>query len=727
MATLILSAVGTAIGGPLGGSIGAVIGSQIDRAVFKPGSREGARLKELRVTASTYGEPIPRHFGKIRSAGTIVWSTDLVESTEKRSGGKGQPSVTTASYAVSFAVALASRPILGIGRIWADGNLLRGAEGDLKVGGSLRIYDGYGDQQPDPLLASALGAQCPAFRGTAYCVFESLQLAEFSNRFPALTFEILADEAGVALRELIQPAVPASDINRPLPNLVGFSDNGGGIAANLDTIDQVYPLTCDATVRQLSITAADAAVANPVVLPEAAADPQGDSFATLSGESRRRQVNGNEIPEAVRYYDLSRDYQAGLQRADGRARAGRSRILEFPGALEAEAARDLANKAAERAAFASERLSWRLPELDCGLSPGMVVRVPRRAGLWRIEEWEWRETGVELQLLRLPHGSGRQQAADSGTIVAPADLLATPTFLLAVELPWDGQGSGTQRQVVAAGSSIGAGWTGAALYSVSGEALQPIGSLRRDRAVLGQLVAPLAPGSPIRFAPDAACEIELVSPDLALTSIGMDALTQGGNRAVLGEELIQFLGVERIGTSRWRLRGLLRGRGGTESRALVPHAAGTPFLLIPAGVDYVDAAALANAATLAALGLVDPAPVESEIIESGRTTRPLMPVHGRRTIKPDGAWEFSWVRRARAGWEWRDLVDLPLNEDAERYLVGVGDLTAPSLQWAVNVSGLLIEAGVVTMMQADHLGKNLWVRQIGSHGASDPLLLHTLN
>ena len=50
-------------------------------------------------------------------------------------GGKGKPKVTTYSYTASFAVALASRPIAGIGRIWADGNLLRGAAGDLKTGG----------------------------------------------------------------------------------------------------------------------------------------------------------------------------------------------------------------------------------------------------------------------------------------------------------------------------------------------------------------------------------------------------------------------------------------------------------------------------------------------------------------------------------------------------------------------------------------------------------------
>src|SRR5690606_38242840 len=121
--------------------------------------------------------PVPRHFGTMRAAGTVIWATDLVESRERNGGGKGRPATTSYSYSASFAVALASRPIRGLRRVWADGMLLRGAAGDLKVAGALRVHLGQGDQPPDPLIASAVGAaRCPAFRGLAYCVFEALQL-----------------------------------------------------------------------------------------------------------------------------------------------------------------------------------------------------------------------------------------------------------------------------------------------------------------------------------------------------------------------------------------------------------------------------------------------------------------------------------------------------------------------------------------------------------------------
>ena len=189
MATLLLSTVGTLVGGPLGGAIGALAGRAIDGAIIGGGKREGPRLKDVAVTTSSYGQPIPPHHGRMRSAGSIIWATDLVEHSAKKGGRKGQPSVTSYSYTTSFAVALSSRQILGVGRVWADGNLLRGEAGDLKVGGTMRLHSGWGDQAPDPLIAAAEGLdRCPAWRGLAYVVFEDLELTDFFNRIPALTF-----------------------------------------------------------------------------------------------------------------------------------------------------------------------------------------------------------------------------------------------------------------------------------------------------------------------------------------------------------------------------------------------------------------------------------------------------------------------------------------------------------------------------------------------------------
>src|SRR5688572_7607222 len=150
MATLVLSTVGTMLGGPVGGAIGSLLGQSIDQQLFGPGPRHGPRLGDLAVQSSTYGSAIPRLFGTIRVAGSIVWSTDLKEDSQTQ-GAKGQPDSVTYSYSVSFAVALSCRRINRIKRIWADGKLLRGAGGDFKVSTGFRFHPGSEDQQVDPL------------------------------------------------------------------------------------------------------------------------------------------------------------------------------------------------------------------------------------------------------------------------------------------------------------------------------------------------------------------------------------------------------------------------------------------------------------------------------------------------------------------------------------------------------------------------------------------------
>src|ERR1044072_1627505 len=147
MATLILPAVGPAVGGPIGGAIGAILGQAVDQRIFAPKARHGPRLGDLAVQTSSYGNAIPKLFGTMRVAGTVIWATDLMEQRSSSGGGKGRPKTVNYSYSASFAVALSARPIRGVGRIGADGKLLRGAAGDFKSAtGGYRLYLGDEDQ-----------------------------------------------------------------------------------------------------------------------------------------------------------------------------------------------------------------------------------------------------------------------------------------------------------------------------------------------------------------------------------------------------------------------------------------------------------------------------------------------------------------------------------------------------------------------------------------------------
>ncbi|KLI64851.1 phage tail protein [Aurantiacibacter marinus] len=723
MATLILSAAGTAIAGPIGGSIGSLIGSQIDASLFGPPDREGPRLSELKVTTSSYGAPISRHFGRMRAAGTIIWATDLKENKEKTSGGKGSPSTTTFSYSSSFAVALASRPIASLGRIWADGNLLRGAAGDLKVGGQMRLYTGRGDQQPDPLIASAEGNEAPGFRGFAYCVFEELQLADFGNRIPALTFEVVADNGDVSLTELVVPAAADVTIGRALPALEGYSDDGGSLVEILASIDRLYPLASNAGNDRLVLGDGDPSGAPIATLPEAIVDGQGDSFGGASGKAQRTRADETNIPAGLRYYDVGRDFQAGLQRAGGRASPGRNRIIEFPGALQAANAKSLADNAAARARWSQDRLAYRIAQIDPLIAPGDVVALPGKPGKWRIEAWEWRENGLELELMRLPQRKGIPSPTAAGRSLTQPDNIATPTLLEAFELPWDGVGVSDQRQVYVAASSSSSGWTGAALYAESGGSLSPIGVTGTQRSVIGTTLQPLPAMPAVLIDRHSRLVVGLGSVDQMLESRSIEDLAQGANRALVGHEIIQFGDATHLGDSNWQLSTLIRGRGGSEHEAMLGSPAGSRFVLLDDAPLVFNNAQLGQAAAIAAIGIADADPVTSEIAGSGTALRPLTPVHPGIARQSDGSLLLSWTRRSRGAWTWAGTVEVPLNEQTEAYEVGLGDADAPALSWQTSSPSLAFDPATMSRLQSAHSGAVIWVRQIGTFARSHPLFL----
>ena len=128
----------------------------------------------------------------MRTGGKIIWATEFREETRtthqdgggKGGGGGGGTEVTEYFYFANFAVGLCEGPIAGIGRIWADGKLLD------RDGVTLRAASGGEDQEPDSLIVAKGAGDAPAYRGTAYVVFEELPLRGFGNRIPQLSFEV---------------------------------------------------------------------------------------------------------------------------------------------------------------------------------------------------------------------------------------------------------------------------------------------------------------------------------------------------------------------------------------------------------------------------------------------------------------------------------------------------------------------------------------------------------
>ncbi|CAN5192421.1 hypothetical protein BH09PSE3_BH09PSE3_00820 [soil metagenome] len=721
MATLLLTAVGTAIGGPIGGAIGAILGQAADQRIFAPRGRQGPRLGDLSVQTSSYGSPIPRVFGTVRASGTVIWSTDLIEARGSQSNGKGKPKTTTFSYSASFAVALSAREILRVGRIWADGNLLRGAEGDFKTATGFRLMSGGEDQAIDPLIAAAEGiATTPAYRGCAVAVFEDFQLADYGNRIPTLSFEIVAEEGatGVAdiLTELSNGAI-AGGGDRVMQGLAVQGDSVRGVA---ETLAAALPVSLVDTGVVLKLAGDTEAVRVVDVNDFGAGVKAGPRVI----ENRRAATM---IPEvlSIAYYDVGRDFQAGVQRARREGGSRREDRIDLAASLSAGAAKRIAGERLTRMWRERRAVTVSLPWRAIDLRPGDLVSLGRPAGTWRIVAMAFEQMAVRLELLPQTAASAIVPVADPGRNVAQADVLHGATVLAVIDLPPLGNVADTVPQVVVAANGMSGGWRSAPLLASAdgGNSYEGIGATALA-ATMGVAETVLGAGSAQLIDRVHHVDVALVHAGLVLNDADQAALLTGANFAMLGREAIQFGKALPLGGARYRLSELWRGRRGTEA-AIEDHAAAESFVLIESDTLKLLPSALAvDGVKLLAAGIGDGAGVTAELAKTGASITPLSPVHMTVVSGADGVLRVAWKRRSREGWNWIDGIDVPLGEENERYrLTRVATGRADVVEDLTTSAWVYPPALLIADRAAGLIEVKIVVAQIGSRGVSAPTRL----
>jgi hypothetical protein len=255
MAQVALSGIGRAAGGAPGAMIGAFIGQRIDQAVLsslQPARQRGPRLDGLKLQSTSEGAPMACALGRARVVGQVIWAARFLEDRHTASAGKGGPRTVEYGYSLSFAVALCEGEIDGVGRIWADGQPM-----DLS-GVTMRVHRGSETQAPDPLIEAVEGS-APAYRGTAYVVFEDLPLGPFGNRLPQLAFEVFNRPSGAEARledrlegvclipaagEFVfatEPVLRREGLTRTTPENVHAGDGRTDLVVSLDHLQAQLP------------------------------------------------------------------------------------------------------------------------------------------------------------------------------------------------------------------------------------------------------------------------------------------------------------------------------------------------------------------------------------------------------------------------------------------------------------------------------------------------------
>lgn len=668
MATLVLGVVGRAVLGPVGGIVGTLLGGLIDQRLTGGRPRRSARAADPQVQAASYGEPIPVVRGRMRVSGNVIWAAPMRE-TPARSSKRGSSS---ASWSASFAVLLARGPILDIGRVWADGKLLRDASGRWLQPVTMRLLPGSERQPPDPLVAAA-ETVATAFRGLAVAVFEDLPLGEFGNRLPSLAFEVIVDDGAVDLGTAISAI--AAQAGAVLPAEGNFPQVSGlflGWPAPL--AEALAPAVQVAG----AVLAAGTALIGPG-RPVLALPPTGSANARPAGgddspRDRQQRAASASAVDAVElgYFDPARDYQPGLQRA--RLRPGaRVDSLALPLVLEAAAAKQLSQQRLLELSAARQRRTLHLPWRYLGLRPGDVLRIG--AEDWRLREVRFAGFVLSLDLVRVPARLAPMVQGDSGRSLVQADQPAGPTTLLALDLPPLPGELPTVPRLWLAGAGASPGWRRSPVQiSLDGGTSWQDAGIMPAAVPMGQAMTRLPMQRTAGWDRSSHVDVELLNDAMWLESRPAHSVLAGANLALMGDELIQFSNAEAIARRQFRLSGLLRGRRGSEW-AVSGHAAGERFVMIDPGamlavplpLEFLGQNVLLRAVGAGDL-MIDGGPLPVTVHVGAGGLKPLAPVH-LRARRLGGVLHAQWIAQSRAGFGWPDLTDVPSGESRSAYRV----------------------------------------------------------
>lgn len=193
------------------------------------------------------------------------------------------------------------------------------------------------------------------------------------------------------------------------------------------------------------------------------------------------------------------------------------------------------------------------------------------------------------------------QGIPAAPVTRPPSSVAGPTIIEFLDIPIL-RDTHDQLGFYLAVSGILPAWPGAYVeMSLDGGQNYIDGQTTRTGSVIGELVTALG-DHPHEF-PDTVnrCEIQIKTPNALLTSTNLAGMLNRRNRAIIGDEIVNFADVDEVTPGTWDVGHWLRGRLGTDA---VAHSIGERFVLldtamfIPAELTWLGRDLTFRAATL---------------------------------------------------------------------------------------------------------------------------------
>lgn len=660
--------------------------------------QQGPRLDDTGLIGSRYGAGIPVLHGRDRVPGNVIWGTPLreVATTNEQSAGKGQTvTTTTYQYYATFAALLCVgdddlRPL----RVWCDKKLMWEAPdttlhltGDFSGGGAFEFMPGGATQARSGVMEAVLGTDdTPAYRGRCVIVVSDLPVEQFGRRVPMVEVEIArgphdatAAIADVLLDLCTRAGLDAGevDVSDVSAEVHGVRLQPGPAAGIIGTIIDGLGLQAVGTGTQIAF--------RPVEQPVGPEIDEGELLAGGEGRFPIRRLREDVLPRsvAVSHYDPARDYQPGVQIQQRQSvRSVQATTLDAPIVLTVAEAFAAADALIYRAWVARTQYGpFGLPARYLGLEPGDVIGVTvdavrhevrlRRVEIGAHGALQCEGEAYDAAVLT---GAAGGTGGDFGGQSLP-DYGTTTLFILDVPAMTDAEAAQVGYRIAATGS--GAAWRAGALeVSVDdGTSWVPVTTLLAY-TVLGFGGATALPAPPAAIGAaniDITSTVQVTLVKGTLASVSDELLLSGANRAMLGDEIIQFGTATLDSGTTYTLSRLLRGRRGTEW-AMADHAADEPFVLLSGAPFVPQAAADLGAERLYRITPASGVPSSSVAFTlTGASARPFAPVLVAGARDGSNNLTISWTRRSRIGTELPDSGDIPLDEASQAYEVDILD------------------------------------------------------
>jgi hypothetical protein len=183
------------------------------------------------------------------------------------------------------------------------------------------------------------------------------------------------------------------------------------------------------------------------------------------------------------------------------------------------------------------------------------------------------------------------QGIPAAPVTRPPSSIAGPTIFEFIDTPIL-RDSDDQLGFRVAVSGLLPAWPGATVeLSINGGANYIEAQTTRSSSIIGELVSALG-DHPYAY-PDSvnSCQVQILTPNSLLENTTLAGMLNRNNRAIIGDEIVNFADTDEVVEGTWELSYWLRGRKGTSTEE---HAIGERFVLldttlfIPAELSWLD-------------------------------------------------------------------------------------------------------------------------------------------